>query len=380
MMRKILGIILIFCLPILSIGQQTINGSIIHDGIQRDYILYVPQTYSPEISTPLVFNFHGYTSNANEQMWYGDFRSIADTAGFIIVHPMGTLDNYGITHWNVGWGTSTVDDIGFTESLIDSLALDYNINLERIFATGMSNGGFMSYTLACELSSKIAAIASVTGSMNVGQSNTCNAEHQMPVMEFHGTADGVVPYDGTSVFASIESVIDYWVNFNNCNLTPAITELPDADPNDGSTVEHYLYDEGDNGAVVEHFKILNGAHTWPGSIFGGVGTNNDIDASVEIWKFFSKYDINGLIVPTSVNPLNDNLTDINIYPNPTNSFINIELELREEVECSLLDLTGQTILHTSINNNNHKLDVSKLKRGLYILRIGNQSIKIFKTE
>ena len=379
-MRKILLILSIFCLPILSIGQQTINGSIIHDGLQREYILYVPENYSADNAVPLVFNFHGYTSNATEQMYYGDFRSIADTAGFIIVHPNGTVDNLGNTHWNVGWGTSTVDDIGFTESLIDSLALDYNINFERIFATGMSNGGFMSYTLACELSDKIAAIASVTGSMNVGQSNTCNTEHQMPIMEFHGTADGVVPYDGNSIFASTESVIEYWVNFNNCNLIPVFTEIPDIDPADGSTVEHYLYEDGDNGSTVEHFKIINGAHTWPGSMPGGVGTNNDIDASVEIWKFFSKYDINGLIIPTSLNPLHENLTDINIYPNPTNSFINIELELRKNLECSLLDLSGKTILHVSINKNNHKLDVSKLQRGMYILRIGNQSFKILKTE
>lgn len=380
MMKKIILILSIFYLPTLIFGQQTINGSIIHDGLQRDFILYVPENYTADNAVPLVFNFHGYTSNANEQMNYGDFRSIADTAGFIIVHPNGTVDNLGNTHWNVGWGTSTVDDIGFTESLIDTLALDYNINFERIFATGMSNGGFMSYTLACELSDKIAAIASVTGSMNVGQSNTCNVEHQIPVMEFHGTADGVVPYNGNSIFASTESVIDYWVNFNNCNLVPVFTELPDVDPTDGSTVEHYLYEDGDNGAEVEHFKILNGAHTWPGSVFGGAGTNNDIDASVEIWTFFTKYDINGLIVPTSVNPLHENLTDINIYPNPTSLFINIELDLSEDLECSLLDLAGQTILHTSINKNNNKLDVSKLNRGMYILRIGNQSFKILKTE
>lgn len=379
MMKKILLILSVLYLPTLIFAQQTINGSIIHNGLQRDYILYVPENYTADNAVPLVFNFHGYTSNANEQMNYGDFRSIADTVGFIIVHPNGTVDNFGNTHWNVGWGTSTVDDIGFTEALIDSLALDYNINFERIFATGMSNGGFMSYTLACELSNKIAAIASVTGSMNVGQENTCNAEHQMPIMEFHGTADGTVPYGGNIIFASTESVIDYWVNFNNCDLTPVFTELDDIDPDDGSTVEHYLYENGDNGADVEHFKILNGGHTWPGSLFGGAGTNNDIDASVEIWNFFHKYDINGLRIPTSVNPDHENISEIKIYPNPTNSFLNIELEMNKTLEYRLLDLTGQIILHASINNSS-KLDVSKLNRGMYILRIGNQSFKILITE
>ncbi len=84
-----------------TFAQQTINASITHDGIQRSYILYVPANYTGNSAVPLLFNFHGYGSNANEQMWYGDFRPIADTEGFIIVHPEGTLDNSGISHWNV---------------------------------------------------------------------------------------------------------------------------------------------------------------------------------------------------------------------------------------------------------------------------------------
>jgi len=118
-MKKLLT--LLICLPLFSLGQQTINASITHGGLQRDYILYVPASYSSATAVPLVFNFHGYTSNANDQMWYGDFRAISDTAGFIIVHPMGTIDNTGATHWNVGWGGSTVDDIDFTEALMDDL-------------------------------------------------------------------------------------------------------------------------------------------------------------------------------------------------------------------------------------------------------------------
>ena len=131
-----------------SYSQQTINASITHGGIQRDYILYVPANYTGTNAVPLILNFHGYTSNANAQMWYGDFRSIADTVGFIIAHPMGTLDNSGNTHFNVGWGGSSVDDIGFTSALIDSISAAYSINLNRVYSTGMSNGGYFSYHLA----------------------------------------------------------------------------------------------------------------------------------------------------------------------------------------------------------------------------------------
>src|SRR5258706_3847373 len=157
---KIFLFYLLFCFPLFLSGQQTINGTIMHDGLQRDYILYVPASYVPGTPAPLVLNFHGYTSNAFEQMFYGDFRPIADTAGFLIVHPNGTVDQLGNQHWNVGWGTSTVDDVGFTNALIDSLSAQYDINQDRVYSTGMSNGGFMSYKLACDLSNRIAAIAS----------------------------------------------------------------------------------------------------------------------------------------------------------------------------------------------------------------------------
>ena len=157
-----------------AFSQQTINGSIIHDNLQRDYILYVPALYNATNPTPLVFNFHGYTSNAFDQMWYGDFRSIADTAGFIIAHPMGSLDNSGITHWNVGWGGSTVDDIGFTAALIDSLSANYNINQDRIYSTGMSNGGYFSYHLACNLSTKIAALESPSFKSQTFKTKDCS--------------------------------------------------------------------------------------------------------------------------------------------------------------------------------------------------------------
>ncbi|MBQ19719.1 MAG: hypothetical protein CMD31_03085 [Flavobacteriales bacterium] len=90
-MRIYLFILLFFLSSLIS-AQQTINDSIFHNGIYRTYILYVPATYNAANATPLVLNFHGYTSNANAQMYYGDFRAIADTANFILVHPMGTLD------------------------------------------------------------------------------------------------------------------------------------------------------------------------------------------------------------------------------------------------------------------------------------------------
>ena len=261
--------------------------------------MYVPASYSPGNDLPLVLNFHVYTSNAWQQAFYSNFNTVADAEGFIIVYPDGTLDNQGTTHWNVGWGGSTVDDIGFTSALIDSISAEYSINQDRVYSTGMSNGGFMSYQLACELSDRIAAIASVTGSMNLGWFNSCNPNHPMPVMEIHGTLDPTVSYNASSFTESIPDILDFWANFNNCNSTPIISNVPDIITTDGCTAEHQIWENGDNGATVEHYKIIDGEHTWPGALAIAGVTNQDINASEKIWEFFNKYDINGLINSTN---------------------------------------------------------------------------------
>ena len=292
-MKKLLT--LFICLPLFTLAQQTINGSITHGGLQRDYIIHIPSSYNVNTPIPLVFCFHGYGSNASTIMSYANFNYVSDTAGFIVVYPQGTLDNSGISNWNVGWGGSTVDDIGFTEALMDNLSTTYNIDNNRIYSTGMSNGGFMSFLLACQLSNRIAAIASVTGSMTPQTYNACNPQHPTPILQIHGTSDQTVPYVGDPTWAkSIDDVLQYWVAYNNCNTSAIITAIPDINIFDGSTAEHIVYDGGDNDVTTEHFKIYGGDHDWP-----GVWGNMDIHASAEVWKFFSQYNINGLISTTT---------------------------------------------------------------------------------
>lgn len=368
-----------FCLPLFSTGQQTINASIIHDGLQRDYILYVPAKYTPGTPVPLILNFHGYTSNAFEQMFYGDFRPIADTAGFIIVHPMGTVDLLGNTHFNVGWGTSTVDDLGFASDLIDTLSAAYSIDQDRIYSTGMSNGGFMSYLLACELSDRIAAIASVTGTMNVNQPPMCSPTHPMPVMEIHGTADDVVPYEGNILFGTTPTAIAYWVSYDHCQTPPSITSIPDTDTADGCTAEHHVYVNGDNGSSVEHYKIIGGQHTWPGSAFGGVGTNQDIDASKEIWRFFSQYDIHGLI-NTSSTADEASINPVLVYPNPAGQYITVEISTGTPIPYHLTTMYGEPVVSGVLQMNKQQIDLASIPSGMYILNVGQEAFKIVKAQ
>lgn len=371
MMKNFIFILLFFVGP-LSFAQQTINDSIFHNGVYRTYIVYIPASYNVTSSVPLVLNFHGYASNASAQMFYGDFRTIADTANFIVVHPMGTLDLNNQPYWNSDWG-GTVDDIDFTAALIDSLSAQYNINQNRIYSTGMSNGGFMSYTLACSLSNRIAAIASVTGSMNANQSLNCSPQHPIPVMEIHGTADATVPYNGSTGIASIANVLSYWVNFNQCNPTAIVNNIPNINTTDGCTAEHYIYQNGNNGVEIEHYKIINGGHTWPGAPINIGVTNYDFNASEKIWQFFAQYDINGRINPTNINQISLNST-IEIFPNPVENILNIKTNKAFTKATIIYDLTGKIV--KIIEKNNFNFSLSDLDKGVYfiLLNLGDEIV------
>ena len=376
---KLLLIILFSAFGLNLFSQQTINASITHGGLQRDYILYLPAAYDGLTDVPLLFNFHGYTSNATQQMFYGDFRSIADTANFIIVHPEGTLDNSNTTHFNVGWGGSTVDDVGFTSALLDTLISQYSINQNRVYSTGMSNGGYMSFRLACELSERIAAVASVTGAMVPTTLNSCSPSHITPVMQIHGTNDLTVPYNGAVWSSSVPDILNYWKIYNSLNPTPFIEPILDVDPTDGSTVEREAYVDNNGCMIVTHFKINNGGHTWPGSPFDIGGTNYDIDASVEVWKFLSQFNIFGVIngcLSAGTNELETKR--YSVYPNPSKNKLSITGLESEPTDVKLVSLTGGIVLELTLSKVNNSIDLSSLPEGNYLLKVGIENILVTK--
>lgn len=375
-LKSILSSLLLAVITLNSYSQQTINGTIMHGGISREYILYIPASYSASTDVPLLFNFHGYTSNAGQQLFYGDFRPIADTANFIMVVPNGLTDDNGISHWNVGLTSSSVDDLGFTETLLNYLVSTYSIDESRVYSTGMSNGGFMSYYLACNMSDRFAAIGSVTGSMIPTWLTNCAAEHPTPVIEIHGTADPTVPYAGTLGMAPISDVVSHWVNYNNCTSSPTVATLPNTNLVDGSTVEKSAYLNGDNCSEVVHLKVINGAHTWPGSVIPLPGTNYDINASAEIWKFVSRFDINGLIgCPTNAISENE-LDDLTFFPNPSTGVVFIDSKNNFTQEIELFDSTGKRVLNQTVSKNDSFINLTSLENGIYFMQLNNRTEKI----
>jgi len=375
-------VLLFFSAPIWC--QITVIGTLKSGGLTRDYRLYKPAIYTGAKPVPLVLNLHGYSSNNFEQEYYGSFHAIADTANFLVVMPNGTIDNQGNRFWNTFGGTSTVNDVKFIDNLIDTLQKTYNIDPQRIYGTGMSNGGFMSYALACQLNRRIAAIASVTGSMIVPNLNACQPKRPVPVMEIHGTADPVVPYTGGTLlnFASVPNVVNAWVNFNKCNQTPLITPVPNTNLTDGSQAERIVYSGGTNGATVEHYKIAGGGHTWPGAAFITGVTNQDFNASYEIWRFFRRYRLDALSnadLPENI------LTHWDIFPNPNHGTVQVNIQLAESaaVRLEVFNLFGQlqtTGLDARLTAGEHQeqLNLQHLPSGIYLMQINSgasQSVK-----
>ena len=367
-MQKLLTIICLLCCTAGLNCQITTTHTIQHDGLEREYKIYVPDVYDGNTAVPLVFNLHGYTSSMTEQEVYGDFRSIADTANFILVHPNGILDGNGDRYWNAFSNMSEPDDIGFLTQLIEVMSAEYNINSDCVYSAGMSNGGFMSFELACEASDLFTAVASVTGSMEIFRPVSCNPTETVPAMQIHGTADVVVPYNGSAAYTSVENVIQHWVDENDANTTPTIIQVPDNDPNDGSTAEQHIYENGDGLSVVEHFKVINGGHTWPGSTInlpGAGSTNQDFDASVEIWRFFRQHCVSAPSSVKSVDSLQDN---IRLYPNPAHDRLVMEHSIFEgNSSVVIFDAFGRAVHREQVTSNTHTMDISHFASGVYLV-------------
>lgn len=355
----------------LAAAQSTVTGTIQSGGLTREYRLYVPAAYTGATPVPLVLNLHGYGSNNVEQEFYSFFHPIADTANFLVVHPNGTLDNQGQRFWNTFLvPVSNVDDVGFLSNLIDTLAANYNIDPNRIYSTGMSNGGFMSYSLACELNDRIAAIASVTGSMIQSKLDACNPPRPVPVMEIHGTADAVVPYNGQplSTFVAIPALVTAWVGFNGCNLNPVVTPVPNTNTTDGCTAERYLYAGGINGSTVEHYKVIDGAHTWPGALVTIGVTNQDFSASREIWRFFSQYRLDELTTAAAEPAAGGGWK---VFPNPARDYFTLQAaDGRRAERIRVFDALGRPVRTLQpAESGEIRLETTGWSAGIYFLTI-----------
>ena len=362
----------------ISLSQSFISQTIYYDGNNREYELYIPENYNDSNAVPLLFNFHGGNGTTSDQIYLSDMRSLADENNFIIVYPQAIADptDDGSLNW-IFKGDSDHDDIYFIESIIDELSSQYSIDLTRVYACGYSLGGEFVYELLCRLNNKIAAGVVVARTMGQYQYQNCNPEHPTAIMTILGTEDyesnydGVV-YNGVTYYISADDTHQYWTDYNNADINPSETELPNNNSSDGSTVTRRIWGNGEACVSVVELRVNGGGHDWPGST-----GNMDINSNNEIWDFVSQYSINGLIEECSLSVNIENQSEFSYYPNPIENLLEINNQSDEE-SIFIYDLTGKSVYESKLVNGYNIFDISVFKPGLYNVKIGAKTFKILK--
>jgi polyhydroxybutyrate depolymerase len=255
-------------------------------GRQRTFDLHVPASYVPTKRTPLVFLFHGYTQTAAEIATATHFAATADTRGMIVASPSGIGNSFNAGDCCGTAVTETVDDVAFTKAMIAAIDAEYCVDPKRVFATGFSNGGFLSYFLACELADQIAAVAPVSGGLRVDAA-ACKPKRPVPLLHIHGTNDAVVPYNGGG-FGNAKPVtesVDAFRTKNGCAAGAGKVVYTKGD------VSCTKWDGCAANADVELCTVTGGGHQWPGGdafVYGPTKSDNII-ASEAIADFFEAH-------------------------------------------------------------------------------------------
>ena len=231
----------------------------------------------------MVIDLHGRHGSAAGQALLSNLDAVAEANGFVVVQPQG---EGGDATWNAGLccggaQQAEVDDVGAIAALLDHLEAIACVDADRVFATGISNGGFMAHRLACALSDRIAAIAPVAGGNLM---LVCAPERPVAVFHFHGLDDFVVPYAGFGGFASIPDSTAAWATRNGCDAAPAVFF-------DEADVRCERWSSCDAGATVQLCAVEGGGHTWPGGpdLIGLGATTRTISASAMMWSFFEAH-------------------------------------------------------------------------------------------
>lgn len=276
-----------------------------HDGISRMSELYIPASYDNDIPTPLLIALHGRSSNSQRMADLTSFNIRAEAHGFMVAYPQGAQNQWNYLHGIAG--RSQPNDSEFLLKIIEVVSRQYNIDSNRIYVTGISNGGFMAQRLACYAPHKFAAFASVAAGGYASMPVDCDKNTPVNMLYMHGTADQKVPWEGLGIIdgngnrqlvtMSISSSIKFWASRNQCGPKVARKDIPAKGNSPGTQVNVFSSNECSGNAEVILYAIIGGGHNWPGvadfipaSIAGRV--NLDVHASDVIWLFFKNKRIN----------------------------------------------------------------------------------------
>lgn len=282
-MKNLMILLLLACMALPALAQVK---TLLHKNEKRRYIVYVPEAYGkePHQPYPVVFHFHGGGMSMAEQMLYTQMNRAADRHRFIVVYPAGLKQD-----WNVGFGMPYLegsDDIGYTGALLARLQQDYRVDAARVYATGLSRGGFFALRIGAELPHLFAAVAAVGAPMPEPVVKHHVATGKVGVLLMHGTADQVVAYQGKpGAYLSALDSYRYWSGKNGIAAGAPVQVL-------GAGVTRI--EAGNGQQSVALVTITDGGHTWPGADPFNVGlpiglTSSAFDANEVIWQFLAQH-------------------------------------------------------------------------------------------
>jgi polyhydroxybutyrate depolymerase len=253
---------------------------------KRRFIVYLPKEYQNTSQHSLILAFHGYASNPFSMEKFTHFDQVADNNNIVVVYPEGTTSVVGLRGWNTGLHpTIKANDVLFVSNMLNTLQSNLCINPDQIYATGFSDGGGFVAELSCQFSNRIAAVAPASGSY-VTAFKTCRALRPLPVIEFHGTKDPIVPYLGLESkkeFAAL-TWVGRWAKRDGCTPYPVVT-------NETEKITKYMWIDCKDNASVIHYKIKGEGHSWPHMLFDERQNNKiiKVNSANIIWNFFSKH-------------------------------------------------------------------------------------------
>jgi polyhydroxybutyrate depolymerase len=263
-------------------------------GLKRTYLLHIPAR--PRRPAPLLIELHGGGGDGKEMDRLTGFFDLADRQGFVVAAPDGIGHSWNDGRAETASSAKQADDIGFLRSLMDRIARQTSIDAKAIFVVGMSNGAIMTGRVACELADRVAAVAQVAGTASVEVADTCHPASPIPLLEIHGTADPLVPYEGGTVAAqlggrgdvvSVDSWARSWVANDECTGDPTMSSL-----GSDTTIRSWHGRTGRSDVVF--YRVAGAGHTWPDgpqylpkAIIGS--TSRSFDASETIWAFLSSH-------------------------------------------------------------------------------------------
>jgi polyhydroxybutyrate depolymerase len=369
-MKKSL-LIFVLCVLVSNITMAGwTNKSFVYETKLRQYRIYVSPNYNASNPASMVITLHGLGDNMTNFSGIG-FNYIADTANIIVVCPQALTDALAGTAWNSGAGiggyypNSAINDKGFLNALIDTVKANYAINPARVYMCGFSMGGFMTERMALQSNTQIAAFASMSGTFGSGITTYAPGRH-VPVAHFHGTSDGTVAFSGNLYGIDADSLVSFWVLNNGCNPVPDSSQYANT-ASDTITVDRFKYAGSSPDQDFWFFRMNGADHE---VLFK---PTNDIYEVYELWLFMRKHTNPTAGIQTQT--VLDN--NIQIYPNPASSFVNVILpETAENLTVEIFSIQGACMYSEKVSGSLHQilLDNEKFSNGMYILRVCGNSI------